>query len=189
MRIRDARGADARAIARVHVDAWRNAYAGLLPDRMLARMSGRVHAARWEATLRQRGRDERVLVAELDRAGVVGYGNCGPSRVRSLPHAGEVYELYVAPEYQERGIGRRLLQRLFDRLVEAGADSAVVWVLAANPARFFYETMGGRRVAERDEALWNVVLPQAAYGWDDLKAIRAGQAPLRRGSGLGPPPR
>jgi ribosomal protein S18 acetylase RimI-like enzyme len=183
MRIRDARVADAAAIANVHVDAWRSAYASLIPDRVLVRMSGQVHAVRWTETLRRRNLRGRIFVAEIDGEGVVGYGSCGPSRVRSLPHAGEIYELYVAPEHQDRGIGRRLLYRLFDALVERGSNSAMVWVLAGNPARFFYETMGGRRVAERDEALWNVVLPEAAYGWNDLKALRTGQAPSRRGSG------
>jgi hypothetical protein len=65
-------------------------------------------------------------------------------------------------------------------MIGGGSSSAVIWVLAGNPARFFYERMGGRRVAEREEALWNVVLPEAAYGWDDLKALRARETPLRR---------
>jgi ribosomal protein S18 acetylase RimI-like enzyme len=183
MRIRDARVADAAAVANVHVDAWRNAYASLIPDRVLVRMSEQVQAARWSDTLRRGSGRGRILVAEIDGVGVVGYGSCGPSRVRSLPHAGEVYELYVAPEHQDRGIGGRLLHGLFDALVKRGSNSAVVWVLAGNPARFFYETMGGRRVAERDEAMWTVVLPEAAYGWDDLKALRARQTPSRRDSG------
>jgi L-amino acid N-acyltransferase YncA len=183
MRIRDARVADAEVIGRVHVDAWRCAYAGLIPDRVLVRMSGQAHAVKWEAMIRRRRHGESVVVAELDDHGVVGYGSYGPTRETSLPHAGEVYTLYVAPGYQDRGIGRRLLHRLFDAMIEHGSNSAVIWVLAGNPARFFYETMGGRRVAERDEALWNVVLPEAAYGWDDLKALRARQTPSRRGSG------
>jgi ribosomal protein S18 acetylase RimI-like enzyme len=180
MRIRDARMADAEAIARVHVDAWRCAYAGLIPDRVLVRMSSQAHAGRWKAMIRRRRRGESVVVAELDDHGVVGYGSCGPTREPSLPHACEVYTLYVAPGHQDLGIGRRLLSHLFDAMIGDGSSSAVIWVLAGNPARFFYERMGGRRVAEREEALWNAVLPEAAYGWDDLKALRARETPLRR---------
>jgi hypothetical protein len=44
-------------------------------------------------------------------------------------------------------------------------------VLADNPARFFYEAMGGRRIRERDERLWGVDLHEAAYGWRDLETI------------------
>ena len=183
MRIRNARVADAAAIARVHTNAWRCAYAGLVPDRVLVRMSAHAHATRWEAMIRHRRRGESIVVADLDGHGVVGYGSCGPTRGTSLPHACEVYTLYVEPEHQDLGIGRSLLHGLFDGIIGRGSNSAVIWVLAANPARFFYEAMGGRRVAERDEALWNAVLPEAAYGWDDLKALRARQTPLRRDAG------
>ena len=88
-----------------------------------------------------------------------------------LPQAGEIFTLYVAPEHQERGIGRALLFRLFEGLTDRGLNSAVVWVLAQNPARFFYEAMGGRRIAAKQERLWNTTLPQVAYGWDDLRLV------------------
>ena len=46
-------------------------------------------------------------------------------------------------------------------------------MLSQNPARFFYEAMGGRRIAGKQERLWNTTLPQTAYGWDDLRLLRA----------------
>ena len=59
---------------------------------------------------------------------------------------GEVDALYVAPEHQGRGVGRRLLSTSFERLRAEGAENARVVVLAANaPARQFYEHMGGQR--------------------------------------------
>ena len=94
----------------------------------------------------------------------------GPPHV--LSHAGEIYTLYVSPEHHDRGVGRALLLSLFDALIDRGLNSAVVWVLRAKPGAL-YEAMGGRRVAEKKERLWNTVLPQAAYGWDDLRLVRA----------------
>ena len=44
MRIRRATRDDASAIGRVHVETWQSAYAGLLPDAMLAGMSDVRHA-------------------------------------------------------------------------------------------------------------------------------------------------
>ena len=44
----------------------------------------------------------------------------------------------------------------------------MIWVLADNPARFFYERMGGRRVGERDERLWGALLHEIGYGWSSL---------------------
>lgn len=171
--IREARSADSLAIARVEVAVWRNAYAGLLPNEVLVQMSERSHTAQWAGILGQRRGRDIVLVVEKRGEGVVGFGSCGRQRETRLPHAGEVYTLYLRPEYQDKGIGRMLLLRLFNALMARNMTSAAVWVLADNPARFFYEAMGGRLVAERDEKLWNTVLHQAAYGWDDLARITA----------------
>lgn len=171
--IREARAVDAPAIARVHVESWQSAYAGLLPDTVLAHMCERTHTTKWARILGQRKQREIVLVAELPNQGVVGFGSCGRVREKRLPHAGEVFTLYVLPEFQDRGIGRRLLHRLFAALVARGMTSAMAWVLAENPSRFFYETMRGRRVAERDEMLWNTLLHEVAYGWDDITQFRA----------------
>ncbi len=153
------------AIGRVHVETWRDTYAGVLPDSVLLRMTPEVEGRKWDRAIVE---GDTVVVAETGDGDIVGFGNCGAARPFGLPFAGEVYTLYVLPEWQERGLGGLLLRALFDALVSAGYRSAVVWVLEANPSRFFYEAMGGRRVAQRAERLWGVTLPQAAYGWEDL---------------------
>jgi len=153
------------AIGRVHVETWRDTYAGVLPDSVLLRMTPEAEGRKWVRAIVE---GETVVVAETGDGDIVGFGNCGAARPFGLPFAGEVYTLYVLPEWRERGIGGMLLRALFDALVAAGYRSAVIWVLEANPSRFFYEAMGGRRVAQRAERLWGVTLPQAAYGWEDL---------------------
>ncbi len=168
VRIRVARPGDAEAIASVQVETWRAAYAGVLPDEVLVKMSRQRHAAVWSRTIARHGSGEIVLVAEDAGAGIVGFGSCGRARGENLPYEGEVYTLYVLHDHQGEGIGKGLLGALFRRLLKGGIESALVWVLAENPARFFYETMGGQRIAERREKLWGVVLPEAAYGWADL---------------------
>ena len=71
---------------------------------------------------------------------------------------------------EARGVGRALLTRMFAEFLAQNLDSAIVWVLAANPARFFYETVDGKRSAEREERLWGADLPEIAYIWRDLTA-------------------
>lgn len=173
VRIRPGRPGDADAIARVYVESWRSAYAGLIPNGVLVRMSTSAQAREWGQQLSRRNIADAVLVADLPGAGIIGFGSCGIARRSLLPQAGEIFTLYVAPEHQERGIGRALLFRLFEGLTDRGLDSAIVWVLAQNPARFFYEAMGGRRIAAKQERLWNTILPQVAYGWDDLRLIQS----------------
>jgi hypothetical protein len=44
----------------------------------------------------------------------------------------------------------------------------VIWAHARNHARFFYEAMGGRLIAERSAKLMNETVPEVAFGWKTL---------------------
>ncbi|MCZ6885464.1 MAG: GNAT family N-acetyltransferase, partial [Alphaproteobacteria bacterium] len=143
MKIRQARTADSDAIAAIYVDTWRDAYAGILPDRVLVNMSRRRQAADWRHALsHQSGAHQsgghQILVAEAGEAGelgITGFGSCGPARDTGLAYLGEVFTLYVDPVHQGQGIGKALLAALFQALIRQGMASAVIWVLADNPAR------------------------------------------------------
>ncbi len=167
--LRPARPGDAPAIARVHVETWRAAYAGLVPDVYLVSMTESKQALQWNNAIRRAVAPEAVLAAEssdLPGGRIVGFGSCGPARGR--PESGEIFTLYVAPDWQGQGIGQMLLEGLFARLHAGGLGEAVLWVLNANPARFFYEALGGRRIAERKERFAGVDLEEAGYVWSDL---------------------
>jgi ribosomal protein S18 acetylase RimI-like enzyme len=173
--IRQARLQDARAIGRIEVETWRATYAGMLPDRVLLGMSEERQTASWAGFLRHRPGD--VWVAAEDRpldgsvaSRLVGFGNCGPQRDRQLGFAGEIYTLYIAPEAQGHGLGRQLLLALFARLIDCGHRSALVWVVRANPSRFFYERLGGKLVLLKQIPVGGVPVDAIGYGWADLRA-------------------
>ena len=168
IKLRPAASSDARAIARIHVETWRSTYPGMVPDRALIDMNIDNKARSWRAALEQPHPAGAVLLAEVPEDGVIGFASAGHNRHPNLPFAGEVQTLYVLPDWQNQGIGRQLLAGCFEALRGHGYASAVVWVLADNPARFFYERMGGRRAGERDETLWGALLHQIAYGWSTI---------------------
>lgn len=170
IKVRSARADDAAGIARTYVESWRSAYAGILPDKVLVRLSEDRQARQWRQSIVRPRRGEFTLVAEAVGSGVVGFGSGGPARA-ALPYLGEVYTLYLAPDWQGCGLGRRLMQALFSGLAHRGLGSALIWVLEANPSRFFYEAMGGLRAGERTERLWGTELPELAYGWDDVTVL------------------
>ena len=162
--VRTAIPGDAAGIAEIHVETWRDAYAGILPDSVLLGLSEARHATQWRRHLAH----DRVKVAVDSRYGLVGFGSAGPARNGRLPYDGEIYTLYVRPDFQSRGIGGKLLIALFESLLRDGLESAMLWVLADNPARFFYEAMGGKWAAVREETLWGVTLPERGYAWANL---------------------
>ncbi|MEV6642854.1 GNAT family N-acetyltransferase [Amycolatopsis sp. NPDC051371] len=128
MTIRDATVADAQGIGEVHVASWQVAYAGLIPEDFLARLSVEPRAASWA---RQIGEGAgRVLVAEEDGV-VAGFAAFGDT---------QLYALYLLPEYWGRGLGRALHDRVLEEL---SGDSVVLWVLSTNErAKAFYVRQG-----------------------------------------------
>ncbi|MGP9821599.1 GNAT family N-acetyltransferase [Salinarimonas sp. NSM] len=158
--IRHAKPADAAAISKVFDAAWREAYGGIIPGVALERMIQR-RGPRWWAFSLRRGRPLAVLDVGKTIAGYASYGRC---RDRSLPAEGEIDELYLAPEYQGVGLGRRLFRAVVNDLGDRGAPAVAVWCLSENErACRFYERLGGRLVAEGRERIGSDQLPKKAY--------------------------
>ncbi len=167
--LRPALPRDADAIARVHVETWQNTYAGLVPSGYLARMSVARSAPQWHRAAAKAEKGNDLVVAEIDEE-IIGFVSFGPTRNPEMPYGGEVYALYVTGDWQGHGLGRRLLATALQALHKEGHRGAMTWVLAANPARFFYETMGGQRAGERQESFAGSELDELAYGWPDIES-------------------
>lgn len=161
--IRPADPRDAPAIAEVHATAWQNAYAGIIPYKALRTMIGRRDHRWWQRAIR---RGTSVMV--LDLGGLIaGYVTYGLNRARALPQDGEVYEIYLRPEYQGVGFGTRLFAAARGQLAGHGCKGLVVWALSDNEGAVdFYRGQGGRAVAEGAEVFEGRKLPKIAFVWD-----------------------
>ncbi|MDZ5699277.1 MULTISPECIES: GNAT family N-acetyltransferase [Phyllobacteriaceae] len=161
--IRRADPQDADAIAAVHDRAWRGAYAGIIPHRALNAMVGRRGPRWWANAIR---RSATVLVMEVGGE-VAGYATLGRNRARQLKQDGEIYELYLSPEYQGIGMGTRLFEAAREMLVAHGFEGVVVWALEENTGAIsFYQSAGGRNVAEGVEVFDSKALRKIAFVWD-----------------------
>lgn len=161
--IRPARASDAADIAQTHDAAWRDAYRGIIPGRELEKMVARRGPRWWRDAI---GRRSRILVLDFDES-ACGYVSYGRNRVPTLPYQGEIFELYLSPEFQGLGFGRRLFQAARRDLSENGLKSTLVWALAANErATGFYTHFGGRVVRHAQERFGEEILARIAYGFD-----------------------
>ena len=104
--VRRADPRDARAIAAVHRSAWIAAYAGMIPHRPLVNMIERRREDWWRRAARG---PSTVLVLDV-AIKVAGYATIGLNRVRALKQEGEIYALYLLPEYQGIGLGSYLFR-------------------------------------------------------------------------------
>lgn len=169
--LREATERDAMGVARVSVDTWRSAYQGLLPGEVLDRLSYEQREENYRRTLLEP--DHPFAFVAIDRGRVVGYAMGGPERTRDPIYSGELYAIYIMERYQGRGIGRRMVRLAANRLTEQNRHSLLVWVLANNPARGFYEGLGGKVLRGRPLDLSGTVVEEVAYGWADTIKLRA----------------
>jgi ribosomal protein S18 acetylase RimI-like enzyme len=161
--IRPAQKRDSRAVAEVHEKAWENAYAGIIPHKSLSNMISRRSADWWERTITG---SNAVLVADIGGK-VAGYATIGRNRTLQLAQKGEIYELYVRPEYQGLGFGGQLFAAARARIANFGLKGTVVWALEDNiNALGFYHAMGGLDIAEGTESFENRVLRKVAFVWN-----------------------
>ncbi len=170
--VRDATAADAGAVARVHVEGWKTAYQGLLPEEFLSRLSYEERASKWADILGSPEPGEFTLVAVGDPDEVVGFANGGPERKGLTGYAGELYALYLLPSHRCQGLGTRLFASVVARLRQAGVSGMVVWVLEDNPYRRFYVKMGGEPCARGRHPIGGQDYATVAYGWKDLAGWR-----------------
>ncbi len=172
--VRRAVASDSAAIARVHVDSWRTAYKGIIDENYLASLSYVDREAMWSQAIGNAG--NIVLVAEdtpinVPAKTVVGFVSGGTNRAKDTSYAGELYAIYILEEYRGKGIGKKLVRSLVQRLADLNIDSMLVWVLAKNPYRQFYERLGGLFVTSQEIQIGGANFEEIAYGWKDLNPL------------------
>lgn len=154
--------ADITAIARVHVQSWRESYRGIITPAYLAQLNQEAQERHWRRAFATGG---WAFLAEWEQE-LVGFASGGLSRSRR-DITGEIYLLYVLRAYHGRGIGRALFDACHYELACCGHRGVLVWVLADNPARGFYERLGGEPAGEALVSLGGQRLREVAYAWPD----------------------
>jgi ribosomal protein S18 acetylase RimI-like enzyme len=166
MPIRRATPRDAHRIATIHVEAWRAAYRGVVPDALLQRQSVEKREAFWSKQLGSGS--SHTLVAE-DGGDVVGWIDFGKCRDADAQADAEVYAVYLEPTRFRRGIGSALWRTMLEQVRRDGRRRVAVWVLADNhPARRFYEAMGGKAddATDKRELFDGVELREIRYWFE-----------------------
>lgn len=170
--MREARLEDATAIAKVYIKGWRTTYPGIVPEDYLANMSLEEHTKRWQNILSSG--DGFVSVAEDESGNIAGFIWGGDVRDKSDPaFTGELHAIYVLKSCQGQDIGRRLVRTLAQQLWKVGIHSMIVWVLADNPSRRFYEKLGAKlfKTAPYQVPGSDLFLDDTGYGWADIRVL------------------
>jgi GNAT superfamily N-acetyltransferase len=166
--IRDARRDDIEALARLHVETFKETHGRLgAPTYELRERQWRAAFdgdASWFCYVAEDAHGELVAFAKgtLHDGGVPGF-------------AGELNKIYVLRRYHRRGIGRRLVAHVAQRFLDQGVGSMLLFGDARSPSNGFYERLGGERLLSAGGEF------HGAYGWRDLHrlTVRSGSVQPR----------
>jgi len=140
-KIRRADVNDARILGEIHSQSWKVAYKGIVPDSVLDNINADKRQKYFEKALSEKG-EEDTLIFKDDKA--VGFMCIGKCRDEDKDDTyGEIWGMYLLPEYWNQGIGTYLINYGLNELKSRNYKKATLWVLEENiNARKFYEKIG-----------------------------------------------
>jgi ribosomal protein S18 acetylase RimI-like enzyme len=154
---------DAAALAEVHVTAWRQAYRGIVPDSYLEQFTVEARTERYRQFLADGTAETYVAEQESRPVGFLTLGGCRDTDVERS-NTGEIWGIYILPEYWRRGIGRFLCEHGQNILASRDFTVATLWVMETNlPARRFYEAMEFKPDGATKELLFGIPLTAIRY--------------------------
>jgi ribosomal protein S18 acetylase RimI-like enzyme len=169
---------DSLAIARIQVNSYLSAYAPILPAEYLEHFTVAEQEQDWRDWFTANP-DEILTVAISASDELVGYASGKPNPKELPPYEGELVALHVSSGIHRQGVGRQLVAAVAQGLQTRGCRSLFLWVLDGNPARSFYEKLGGQYITAKpweNNDTFGVKVSEVAYGWlDILELIRNSQ--------------
>ena len=154
----------------MHIASWRSTYEEMVPRDFLDSLSEAGYTERWTRIVD--AGSTRVYVAEHDGE-LVGFASGGRERAGESGYRGELYAIYVLDSFQHLGYGRELVRAAVGGLRDMGLDDMIIWVLRDNqPARRFYERLGGNYVRTQPITIGSATLEEVSYGWPRLDGVR-----------------
>ena len=143
-KVRPATLRDAPAIAAIHVNTWKEAFEGILPEADLASISLEKRLEFWREAIRYN--DPQVHVA-IDEDRIVGFVGFDRSRdPKSKATTGEIWAIYVGPGDWDLGAGLALWDAAREGLVDEGCTDVTLWVMLRNERAIrFFELAGFKR--------------------------------------------
>lgn len=129
---------------------WPGTYGAILPDEQLQYMLNLFYSP---ASLRRQMIEDRhqFLIVEHEEE-AIGFASWSAT---AEPGVYKLQKLYVLAGQQGKGLGRALLQYIFEAIQPEGASLLRLNVNRYNKARQFYEKMGFAVVKEEDVAIGN----------------------------------
>ncbi|WP_179298787.1 GNAT family N-acetyltransferase [Evansella halocellulosilytica] len=172
MIIRQATTDDWKGIAHVHVDCTHTAYQGILPSTILKKFTYSDREKRWQKDLpKSTSGGTRTFVAVNHQDEIVGFALAGTMRDPRLriKYTGEIYGIFVHPEVQGEGLGRKLFESVTQYLASIHHSSIALWTFKGHESTSFFKHLCGVEVYEKETTIAGKELKECAFGWDGIR--------------------
>jgi ribosomal protein S18 acetylase RimI-like enzyme len=147
--VRVAGAGDVPEIARIQLETWRQAYAGWLPESVLAGVTPQDAERSWRAAVTAPPSQRHHVLVARERDVCVGFVAFGPDPELDPSPAdqdgplGQIAALLVEPRWGRRGHGSRMLAATVDHMRADGLRAAWVWVPEPDTASLAFYTSAG----------------------------------------------
>lgn len=159
--VRPARPGEELELARVHVRSWQAGYRGLLPDSYLEELQPEDRAAHYSfGDTASEGPYTIVAAADAEIRGFATIGSAVGDR-----DTGELFALYVDPDWWGRGVGQALIGEARRLLADQGFDKAILWLLTGNSRgeRFYRADGWSPDGTRRQDEVWRISVDEVRY--------------------------
>ncbi len=168
--------ADCDELGHVHVNAWKVAYRGIMPDGYLDALRWQDRAQRWREILSAPADEvwRRVAVAN---ARVVGFVAVGPHRTLGV-EASELWAINIDPAVYGTGVGQALIEAAHQELRGRAFSQAVLWCVKDNhrAIRFYARNGWHHDGTERIEFFEQVAVTELCLV-KELRGLKGALAP------------
>jgi ribosomal protein S18 acetylase RimI-like enzyme len=152
--IRVATPEDVPALARLHVQTFREAHGG--------GPSVEIREQQWPGKLQDP--NHICFLAVAPGGALVGFINGYPTPEEES-YDGHLEKIYVLRSHHRKGIGRRLVSTLARALLAHGVHSMNLFSQAENRSIGFFERLGGRRLVSPEGEF------HGGYAWEDIASL------------------
>lgn len=170
--VRKATPDDAYWVAFVNVHTWLSTYKWLVPDILLENRIKHLDE-RVNKTCEKIKNGDNYLVAEnVEKKQIIWMLIYWPSRNPEHPNSWEINAIYVLPEYQKLGIGKKLFIAWITELGKLWYKDMIINVLKWNNAINFYKKYWWKVVWERYDEVGKFKLHEDILYFKNIESIR-----------------
>lgn len=171
MKIEKATILDAETIADINIKVWKTTYKNIISKASLTkRENQRESIIERICTLIK---TNTYLIAKIDDTivGFILYGSLRDTSNLDNKKTGEIYAIYILDTHQRKGIGKNLMVHAIKDLISKEYKDLLIWGLKNNPYAQFYEKLGGKKMSTREIKIFEDILVENSYYFEDIKSI------------------